>query len=735
MGCRLRRLRRKEWLAGAALVLTGGLLVLWLLLPGLVAARWTAQLRAMGYPQAELAIDRLGWNRAAGAFSLGGEDGAEGFEATFTPAGLWRTRLSSLTITGLRLSQPLAPAGLKSVPDIPADGAVRFVDARLSLELPAGLGALPLTLEATLTPVEGGWQTEGRGLIGVGPLSVPVTLSGDWRDGALSDAAFSLTPAPGETRLGGQGRFRRLASGEWAGQMDLNAAGLPQGLPDITLSWKPGQGRGLLEWKGVARLDAMLDAGGTDGQRLDAKLLVADIPAFAARLNQPEPGLTGGPLILSMSARGPLSSLDPRAWPDLLLGLDASGIGIGQGPRDNALSLTAIARRIDGEWWLAPAQDQMPGSLSMPTLGLQARGLMLTGRAALPLDLDLRAASMRLPWLAPSTVMAKLRGQSGDDLRLEWQAAVTDTDARLSGAVEMAPGGGSALVRLAPMRLGPGDIDRVFPGGPLPSALTGTIAARIATRWTQDQADSAADILVEDVGVVLPGLRLAGINGVVRLDRLSPLSMPLQTVAVGLFDPGLALTGGTVGLSLGGDGVLHLAPTPFTWAGQAISIPPSSFRLGNNYLDVRLEVPATPLQDILAALGVREMQADGVVTGSIPLRITAGGVATGDGALRAIAPGRLVLRAEEPPSWLDPGRNDNLALVTRALADYRFRSLELSLTGRGTLLSVEGANPSLYGGYAMPMNLMLAPVPAAVVPGTVPADIAAAMGAFKARRD
>lgn len=735
MGRRLRGLRRNEWWAAGVFALASGLLVLWLLLPNLVAARWTAQLRSMGYPQAELAIDRLGWGHAAGAFSLGGQDGADGVEATFTPAGLWRGQLSSLTISGLRLSRPLSLAGSMTLPALPVDGPVRFVDARFGLELPGGLGTLPLRLETGLVPVAGGWHGEGQGVLSVGPVAVPITLAADWRDEALSAASFSLTPAPGETRLGGQGTFRRLSNGEWTGQVDVTAAGLPQGLPDFTLSWKPGQGRGLVEWKGIARLDAMLDADGTAGQRLDATLRVEEISAFAARLNQPEPGLTGGPLVLSMSARGAVPSLDPRVWPDLLLRLDASGIGIGRGPRDNALSLAVMARRMDGDWWLAPVPDQPPGALSMPTLGLQAKGLALTGRAALPLDMDLRAAGLRLPWLAPSSLMAKLRGQPGDDLRLEWQAAVTDTDALLSGAVEMTSDGGAALMRLAPLRLGPGEAGRVFPGAPLPPTLTGTVAARLSTRWTQTTAEGAADILVEDAGVVLPGLRLAGVNGVVRLDQLSPLSMPMQTLAVGLFDPGLALTGGTVRLSLAGDGLLRLTPSPFTWAGQTVSIAPSSFRIGNDHLDLRLEVPTTPLSDMLAALGVVGIQADGAVIGSIPVRIAADGVRGGDGVLRAVAPGHLALRGEGTLPWLDPGRNDNLALVARALADYRFSSLELAFTGRGTRLSLDGANPSLYGGYAMPMNLMLAPPPAAAVPTMIPADIAAAMAAFKARRD
>jgi len=731
-GHRLRALGLKGKLLLAGGLLALGLLALWLSLPGLLAARWTAQLRTLGFPQAELAIDDLGLTRATGAFSLGQEDGADGFVAHYSLAGLWSGQITGLEVQGLRLSRPLSA----TMPDLPAlTFPVQIHQARLTLALPGGIGAVPLDMDATINPVEGGWHAEGQGILTVEATGLPARLAVDWRGNDLSAASFTLTPAAGGPRLSGQGSIRRLSTGGWTGDLDVTAKTLPQGLPDMVVRWKAGQGQALLEWPGIARLDALLDPDETGGQRLAATVRVDDLSGFAARLGQPEPGLTGGPVTLALSARNIAPDLPPRTWPYVTVRLDAAGLGIGKGPRDNVLALSGTARRIDGEWWLSPASDQPPGSLSIPTLGLSAKGLLLTGRIAWPLDLDVRAAALRLPWLAPATLAAKLRGDPENDLRLEWSMATTEGGASLTGSVEMNAGGGRALARLAPLRLEPGDAPRLFPGTPLPDALTGTIAARLTAAWTGDSADGTADILLEDAGLRLPGLRLAGVNGVLRFDRLSPLSMPPQTLAIGLFDPGIALTGGGLGLSLPADGVVRLAPEPFRWAGQFVTLPQSSYRLGQDHLTLRLDIPATPLPDALRALGVTDLDAEGNVIGSIPVRIDANGASTGPDGLQATGPGRIAMRGDGTPSWLDPARNDSLALVARALAGYRFSRLGLFFSEQGPGLTLDGTNPSLYGGYPMPMNLILSHPPPAIPAGTPSATVAADIAAFKARKD
>lgn len=732
-GSGLRVLRWNERAIIAAGLVILALLALWFSLPGLLAARWTAQLRSLGYPQAELAIDDLHWGRAVGAFSLGGEEGADRFDADFTPAGLWRGRLTGLTIRGLRLSHPLSLSSPGLPGDLPLDGPVFFQDARLLVDLPGAVASLPLTLDAGFTPLPEGWHGEGRGILSLGPTGVPARFSADWRAGDVSAASFAFDPTAGGPRLSGQGSIRRLANGGWTGEMDVTAAGLPNDLPDLSLQWREGRGQALLDWRGVARGEMLLDPDEEGSKRLNARLRVMDIAGFARRLGRPDPGLTGGPLELTLTAQGFTLEALPQVWPDMVMRLNARAIGVAKGPRDNALTLGGILRRIDGNWWLSPVPDA-PGSALLPTLGLEARGVQVSGRLALPLDLDLRAANLRLPWLAPSSLTAKLRGEPGADLRLEWNAATLEGGARLSGGLDLDPAGGRLLARLAPITLMPGNAVTLFPGAPLPWGMEGIVAGRLSATWTGDEVDSSAELLLEQAGFEMPGLRVAGINGVLRFDRLSPLSMPAQRIAIGLFDPGLALRDGALGLSLPGDGVLRLAPEPFLWAGACAGIVPTSFRLGNDRLMLRIDMPATPLSAVLDALALEGLNGEGSVIGSLPIQIDDTGAHPLDGALRSAGPGRLFLSSGQWPVWLNPARNDSLALVTRALADYRYDALELSLAGGGTRLSLKGKNPTLYGGYPMPMNLVLSPPPQAA-PGDVPAEFRDAITAFKARKD
>lgn len=714
-------------------LLAGGLVVaalagLWLSLPGLIAARWTGQLQALGFAQASVNIDDLAWGRASGRFSLGDSDGADRFVAHFTPGGLWSGRLDGLEMVGLRLSRPLSIGGL-DVPPALLDVPLQVKDAHLVVALPAGIGTFPLSLDASINPTDTGRRGEGHGALTVGTIAVPLTLRADWRGDVLTTAGFTLASPLSGPHLTGRGNVSRLPAGEWTGEVEIDASDLPDGLPDVNVRWKARQGQALLQWRDVARLDALL----SPDHSLSAVLRIDDLPAFAARLGQADPGLTGGPFTVTATAHNVALELPPRTWPDLSLRLEARGVGIGQGPRDNALSLAAQARRVDGGWWLSPtAPDQPTGHLTIPTLGLDARGVTVAGRAALPLDLELRTGDLRLPWLAPSTLSARLRGDPAGELRLEWQAHTGAADLR--GAAEMSDKGGNIVARLAPLRLAAGDAGRLFPGAPLPAALTGTVAARLGARWTGDGADGTADILLEDVGLRLPSLGLAGVNGVLRFDRLSPLSMPIQTLFIGQLDPGFALTDGVVGLSLSG-GALHLAPEPFLWSGERVTIPATTFRLGNDHLDLRVDMTAMPLLAGLRALGIVGLDADGTLTGSIPIRIYASGGRAGPGRLYATGPGRLAVHGDAVPRWLDPTRNDSLALVMRALADYRFTALELALSDRGNRLILDGANPSLYGGYATPMNLALSAPPGIPAYGGVPAAVAAEMAAFKARKD
>ncbi len=727
-------------MAGAGLALA--LLVLWLALPSILSARWTAALQVAGYPQAVLALDHLGLGSATGAFSLGGEQGADAVEIAYTPMGLWRGRAESVRVRGLRLSLPVGAGGARlpvGAAALPLDGPLTLEQAHLTLVPPAGLPPLTIDADGQWIPDGAVWRGTLKGRAAMAGALAGADLSLGLRDGSLDELAFALSPdgGPQAPSLSGRGRLRWKDRQVALAEIELEAKRLREGAPDLTVSWRNGQGAAALQWPGIARADASLRPGDKGRARLEAKLAVAELGPFLQRLGWAAPALAGGPVEVTALA----DDIDLTGWPATApavdLRLTARGVAFGEGPRDNTLTLAATATRRDGVWWLAGAGAG--GGLSIPTLGAEVRGLALAGPVALPLDIQIAAASVRLPWLPPLPVQSRLRGDPAGELRLEWNAAAT-SGPRLSGAVDMVAGGDSGRLSLvlSPLQLdGEGaTVQALLPGAPLPDGLTGTLAARITAGWHEGGADGAADIMLEDVGLSVPGARLAGVNGVLRFDRLSPLSMPVQRLSVGMADIGFPLMDGAVGLSLGGDGLLRVTAEPFRWAGMPVTVAPALYRLGQHHLDLALNIAQMPVNAALASLGVTGTGADGLLIGTVPLRLSGEGAVVGPGSLRAAQPGRIAVAGTEPPVWLHRHRNDSLALVSRALADYRYDQLELVLSGNGHRLVLDGANPALYGGYRMPLSLVLAPAPPHTGPlPPLPDDVTAAMAAFRARKD
>ncbi|MFV3073620.1 intermembrane phospholipid transport protein YdbH family protein [Niveispirillum fermenti] len=724
----------------AALMLAGAMF-LWMLLPAMLAARWTADLRAWGYPQAELAVDHLGPGGISGAFSLGGDQGADQFSLRFSPADLWHGRIGPLHIEGLHLSLPVGPDGIR-LPQgtaLPITGPVTFGGARIALTSDVGLPPLIIKGDGRLDRGPDGWQGRIGGTARFGVAQAGVEAAAAWDAGRLTELNYRLTPRDeaGQSRLSGQGRLVRPDRSNWTAAIDLQAAGLGRGLPDLVLNWHDGQGTVRADWATAARLNLSVKDDGQGRHRLEGGLTITDITQFATRAGLPDPGLTGGPVLLALQADN-LLSLDaiPATGPTVALRLTADGIGIGGGPRDNSLSLGLLLVRRDGGWWLAP-DPVTAGSVNLPTLGVEGRGLMVAGPVITPLDLRLGVASLRTGWTAALPVDGRLHGDPAGEVRLDWTAGGVDRAVSLKGEVtlHLPDGSGRAMLELSPLRVGADGrrVESLFPGSPLPAGLSGTIAARLRAGWHEGTLDGTADLLLDQVALERPGLRLAGVNGVLRFDRLSPLSMPAQRLSVALADVGVPLRAGAVGLELPGDGVLRLTPEAFRWTDNPVTVAATTYRLGSSRLDMGIEVAGLPLADALRAVGVMGLNADGALSGRLPLRWDAAGVRLGPGRLHAGGAGRLALASPAIPVWLDPGHNDSLALVTRALNDYRYDGLELSFDGLERRLDLSGASPGLYGGYPMNMSLRLAPFRVPPPPPSAPPDdITSAIAAFKA---
>lgn len=706
-------------LAGAAIIGVASLAAFWLALPRMVESRVAAFLHDSGYPDAQVAIDGISLTSAVGGFSLGvGDQGADVMRLTFTPADLWKGRVAAVELSGVRL---LVDPGL--IWRSPPFETLRFSDATLTVPLPLAGNAI-LQGAGSVGP-DGAIQLRGRldhaGAVADADIGVMLD-DGGWRHLSLK-----LSPLAGQgPQIRGTAELRRGPDGAVSGDGEITATTLKAPAPDMVLRWQNGQGEGQWHWPGAARIDASLTADGAGRHLLSGEVMVQDIAAFAARLGLADPGLTGGPVKAVIRADSVDIAAFPGQWPDMALRIQGHGIGIAAGPRDNRLTLGLSVTRRDGDWWLAPLSG-IEGALAVPTLGVSAQGLGLSGRVGLPLALDVTATALRIDNVPPLSILARIGGDPAADIQAEWTALGLEGALRLSGQASLSPasGQGGASLRLDPLTLSAWAPD-----------LSGQLAARARIRWDGQGRDGQADIMLDKVGVSRAGLRLAGIDGVLRVDRLFPLTLSPQTLSVGWADLGLGLSDIQVGLALPGDGILRVSPMPARWGSVPVTLSAKPFRLGNENMALSIAMDGVRARDVLAQLGADDVSVDSSLVGLIPVRLSASGAMIRDGRLEATGPGSIRRSDPHPPHWLTPERNDNLALVTRALAEYWFDRMQVRF-GPDTALELDGANPALFGGYHMPMNLILAPIPP-VMPARVmppPPAIAAAMESFRTRKD
>ncbi len=360
---------------------------------------------------------------------------------------------------------------------------------------------------------------------------------------------------------------------------------------------------------------------------------------------------------------------------------------------------------------------------------------------------EIRAHRVELVALPDGTARAgagSVRLTDGPLAPVELRGRVTDDGRRIawSGDVRL-PGGprlgrltahhdrasGTQQVRLdAPsIVLGPGNIglDRLLPKvAGVVTAASGEIGLRLLLDLARPSADRA-ELLLRDLSLTLSGVTIQRLNGVVTLTGLRPpqIAEP-QELAAALIDVGLPLTAGLVRFRLRTDGGLLLDLLRFDVAGGSVIGGPIEIAPPYRAGALRLTADGLDLGQLVAALAVPDLSAEGQLDGDLPLEIgTAGAITVSGGQLRARGPGTIRWRPAEPPAALAAAGGGGEILL-QALQDFHYDSLEMRLDGQtdGEMqaqLAIHGRNPALYDGYPVAFNLNLEGRLAAIVRGGV----------------
>jgi hypothetical protein len=490
----------------------------------------------------------------------------------------------------------------------------------------------------------------------------------------------------------------------------------------------PGKAGGNATAHGAVRVDSVL---GHLTVRPEGCLGV-DVPAqdFTPRLRLAEPAAAqlcpdGDQPLLETDLSSDLPPILRATMPAVALDL-----AIGAGASPTRLTATTPILSITpsqpaGSYRLT-AQD---GQLALPDAGLTVQGvdadIALDPGAVVPADATLTARQLSIEGnpVVPLSAKAHGRYDSGTAI-LSIDADVTDPQGRArataTGRHDLATGDGAIDLALDPIRfrkrgLQPKDVIPALASVPLTcvdARLEG--GGRIA--WGEGEG-TAIGFRLRDAGFRTPWGRAEGAAADLRLDRLAPLRLPAgQHATVGRFilddkTPPLSDLDARFGWDrAGGVGLQQMA---VDWSGAKIRVDGLRMAGGRRGAPAVLRIDGLDLARALAVAGIDGVVATGMVDGTVPFRFIGDAVVVENGVLATRGPGEIRYAADAAPQEVkaaaaQPGMDTLMA----ALQNFQYQSLRATLDGRSdgearVKLAVRGANPDLYGGFPIALNVDL----------------------------
>lgn len=242
--------------------------------------------------------------------------------------------------------------------------------------------------------------------------------------------------------------------------------------------------------------------------------------------------------------------------------------------------------------------------------------------------------------------------------------------------------------------------------------VAGDLGVSMRIGWTGSTVTSTAKVTLDDFAFGTAPAEVAGVSGAVEIaDLLALKTSEPQTLSVGYLDAGLPLTNGTIAFELDGTERLTLKHAGWPVAGGMLAIENLDVPFG----DVP-DIIVASLKDIDAAdlarnIDIDGLEADGSLAGSIPVRITADGPVIDDARIWSLKSGVLKFRSRVALESLQQS-GEMADLLARALSDFRYTNLQMSLNGplSGDITAtakLDGANPALYDGKRIELNVTL----------------------------
>jgi hypothetical protein len=242
--------------------------------------------------------------------------------------------------------------------------------------------------------------------------------------------------------------------------------------------------------------------------------------------------------------------------------------------------------------------------------------------------------------------------------------------------------------------------------------VSGVVGGEARIGWAADRVTSTAKISLADVGFGTVPAEVAGINGEFKFaDLIGLKSDGPQTLTIGLLDAGLPLRGGSIVFDLPGKDVLHISRASWPVAGGTLEISELNVPFERAPDVVIANLKGLDAGELARSADIDGLEAEGALAGSIPIRILDNGPVIDDARIWSLRNGTLRFRSEAALQSLKQS-GEMADLLARALADFRYSDLQISLDGplSGDITAkaqLNGANPALYDGKRIELNVTL----------------------------
>jgi len=324
-------------------------------------------------------------------------------------------------------------------------------------------------------------------------------------------------------------------------------------------------------------------------------------------------------------------------------------------------------------------------------------------------------------YLLPLKMTGRLDSLKNNPGQTRLKAELTEKNGRfyatLDGFHDLVRHSGNVTLNIPPMTLRKGilSLADISPAsGAYVKEVAGIIGVSADAKWSKPKKEWAlstgGQIFLKDIEGNMDGNIIQGVNAVLNLDSLLPLSLTQQRIAVGAVNVGLPLGSGLVVASLDAQKNFTLHEAEWKLAGGTISSSPLTVKLdGALTADATLTAKNLQLADLFQIAPLDGLSAEGTVDGVLPLEIRNGEVSLKNAVLESRSSGKIMYSPQEIPAFL---RDSSQQIVDLRVALKAFAFESLKLTIDGTLgkgqkvgLSAKGKNPEFYDGYPVNINL------------------------------